>query len=444
MGFYLTLLYLVFMILSPATLLPELAPYRLQWVVAGLATLTTATLLPVYGYPIRNRQVILMVLFFGYIPLTRLLRGWMGGAMFAVAEFGTIALVFFLLCAGRPSLKLLRALAVALTLPALYAGFRGILALATGLEKETYVLDQNLWDNVNITVLGVVERIRYVGSFSDPNDLAQYFLVVLPFVALLWKPRSPLRNFGLVVPLVSYLLVCCYLTHSRGSILGLLAIAMIYSSRVFNKTVMLFASAALGVALLGANFAGGRSMSFGSGADRIEAWGAGLTMLRNSPVWGIGFGQFTDHNDITAHNSFVLCFAELGLVGFFLWLGMLISTLIGLGQFLRHFRTVAGAETLVRWAGAVQVSLIGFLATSWFLSRTYSVLLYVLLAMWVMLERLGAAHMATTPADAAVAPQPTRFASRPTKPWRWVPVTVSTQFGCLLLIWVLVRARWTQ
>ena len=124
MGFYLTLLYLVFMILSPAALVPELAPYRLQWVVAGLATLTTATLLPVYGYPIRNRQVILMVLFFGYIPLTRLLRGWMGGAMFAVAEFGTIALVFFLLCAARPSLKLLRALAVAQTLPALYAGFR--------------------------------------------------------------------------------------------------------------------------------------------------------------------------------------------------------------------------------------------------------------------------------------------------------------------------------
>jgi O-antigen ligase len=47
-----------------------------------------------------------------------------------------------------------------------------------------------------------------------------------------------------------------------------------------------------------------------------------LNLLTAYPLTGVGFGQFPATNGgMTAHNSFVLCFAELGLPGFFCWMG---------------------------------------------------------------------------------------------------------------------------
>ena len=38
-------------------------------------------------------------------------------------------------------------------------------------------------------------------------------------------------------------------------------------------------------------------------------------------------GNFANQNGgHTAHNSFVLCLAELGIVGYMLWMGLLVST----------------------------------------------------------------------------------------------------------------------
>ena len=62
---------------------------------------------------------------------------------------------------------------------------------------------------------------------------------------------------------------------------------------------------------------GGRS---GENADqstleRYEAWSTGLTMFRGNPVFGVGARQFAEHHYLTAHNSYVLSFAELGFPG---------------------------------------------------------------------------------------------------------------------------------
>lgn len=445
MGFYVTLFYLAFMISSPSELVPELAPYRLQWIVGGLAVLSTAVLITSTGYPVRNRQTLLMAGFFFMIPFSRFMRGWMGGAVYSISEFGATAVVFFLLIAAPPSLSRIRHIAVALCLPAFYACLRGILATYAGWNRETYILAQNVFDSKSLQHT-ITDRIRFVGSFSDPNDLAQYFLVVIPFVGLLWRRGAVVRNFAVVIPLLFVLLFSIFLTHSRGGLLGLVVLIAVLMREYFNKVVMTIGSAALTVALLAANFAGGRSIDFNSGSDRIEAWGAGLSMLRSSPLWGIGYNLFTEHNDITAHNSFVLCFAELGLLGFFFWLGLVVSTVLGLTQFLRRFRGLPGAEDLVRWGTAVRLALIGFLVTSWFLSRTYSVLLFVLVAMFVLLEKSGNRLLASSPAVASWVQQREQQSTRvrSQRGWHWLPTTATVQVTCLLTVWVLVRARWSN
>ena len=41
-----------------------------------------------------------------------------------------------------------------------------------------------------------------------------------------------------------------------------------------------------------AGFSGGRDVSVESGDDRMDAWAAGLEMIRAHPFKGVGFGRF--------------------------------------------------------------------------------------------------------------------------------------------------------
>ena len=59
-----------------------------------------------------------------------------------------------------------------------------------------------------------------------------------------------------------------------------------------------------------------------SAYGRVEAWYEGIQMFKSSPVFGVGKGMFTDFNNLTAHNSYMLVLAELGFVGSIFFLGL--------------------------------------------------------------------------------------------------------------------------
>ncbi len=70
---------------------------------------------------------------------------------------------------------------------------------------------------------------------------------------------------------------------------------------------------------------------------RVALWQKGIEIIRAHPLLGVGmgnYGQFTD-NGLTAHNSYVLCAAELGFFGYFFWLGMIVAGWTGLTQMIR-------------------------------------------------------------------------------------------------------------
>jgi hypothetical protein len=82
---------------------------------------------------------------------------------------------------------------------------------------------------------------------------------------------------------------------------------------------------------------------------------------------------------MTAHNSFLLVAAELGMIGYFLWMSMIVVTLI---QLNRIPQVVGKSDpSLVRWAVGLRISLGGYLFTSFFLSRAYELPLFMLLGM---------------------------------------------------------------
>jgi hypothetical protein len=123
-----------------------------------------------------------------------------------------------------------------------------------------------------------------------------------------------------------------------------------------------------------------------SAAGRVDAWYSGLEMFLYNPLFGIGPGLFADNNaNLTAHNSFVLVMAEMGLVGYTIWLAFVGYGLRMTLAVLRHAAPPEGdAVAIAAWKGERSLALTlllaqaGFLAAAFFLSRSYVILLYLL------------------------------------------------------------------
>jgi O-antigen ligase len=223
-------------------------------------------------------------------------------------------------------------------------------------------------------------RLAGVGLFRDPNDFGVTLIAILPLTFALYRIRRPVQNALLVWLPAGLMLYGIYLTRSRGGLLALACVLGLSVRRRAGTAVALTAAAAALVAFLALGFLGGRSIERDQSAmGRIVAWSEGLQMLKSSPVAGVGFRQFTVHHDRVAHNSFVHCLAELGLVGYLLWLSLVVFTLDDTWALARLHPEVD--PDLARFANAVSTSLIGFLVGGIFLSRSYDVILFLLLGL---------------------------------------------------------------
>jgi hypothetical protein len=227
-----------------------------------------------------------------------------------------------------------------------------------------------------------VPRLRALGLLNDPNDLAQTLVAALPLVFLAWRRRSLFRNVLFVLLPAAAMLWAVVLTRSRGGLIALAALLWF--------TFALRAGPRWARTLRGAGFAGlflGLVLFFRlGGADesamgRLEAWSEGLQMLKYSPIWGIGFGSFADVHGLVAHNSFVHCYAETGLVGYCAWLGAIVACFWYLERISVIETDSEAPFELARWAKALGLSLAAFLAGALFLSRTYSVSLFLLVGL---------------------------------------------------------------
>jgi putative inorganic carbon (hco3(-)) transporter len=158
------------------------------------------------------------------------------------------------------------------------------------------------------------------------------------------------------------------------------------------------------------------------GMDRLAIWSDGMAFFKSSPLWGIGKGGFMERDDWTAHNSYLLCAAELGILGFFLWMSILVVTIM---QLNRVSKVVADTNpALARWAVAVKISLGGYLFTSYFLSCTYSLPLFLLLGM-------AGAIIASAGGDVTM----------PMRGTNWQGRSFGLCVGMLVLIYVMLRLR---
>jgi O-antigen ligase len=172
----------------------------------------------------------------------------------------------------------------------------------------------------------------------------------------------------------------------------------------------------------------GREMSMqeGSAAGRLDAWYAGMQMFKSSPIFGIGFQRFTEYNSLTAHNSYMLCIAELGFPGFLLWLGLIVASMIQMRAIAASSLNTPAAIEVRQLARSLWVGFFMFAVTAWFLSRSYSTVLFILIGCSV-----GVSEMAE---KAGI-----RVYGGEGKAWRGV--TVGAGSAILACLYVMLRMR---
>lgn len=408
MGFVLSVLYFVTNYLSPATVFGPLAAYRIELILAALILLVSLPKL-MGSFVLKTPQSLALIgLALAVVMSVLVAQRWAGGAVQAFLGFIPNAFGYFLVCLHCGSKKKLQVLVLMLLFVCLFVIARGwaelqhqsavsVSALPPDDQEaalETPYLfpqrnDANEW----------VFRLRGQGPINDPNDFAQLIVCLLPLMFIFWSPKKTLRNMAFVILPVCALLFGAFLTHSRGAVVALLAMAVVAARRRIGTLPALVVGVMVFVAASALNFTGGRDISADAGEDRTSLWGESLQQLKAHPVFGVGFGFLPDYLGHTAHNSVALCAAELGATGLYFWSLFLFPTLrdvlvvasptkvseVGpiirekepFPRMTRKIEEIDKAE-ICRLGRLVLLSLTGFLVAGWFLSRAFVATLFLL------------------------------------------------------------------
>jgi hypothetical protein len=241
--------------------------------------------------------------------------------------------------------------------------------------------------------ISVEGRVRYRGIMEDPNELAMVLAVALPFAFAGYQSRRSWPRLLVVIAAAGLFGACTIFTRSRSGQLAFLAVLGTYLLRRIGwKGLAVAAILGAPVLILGGRTDAGADQST---MERLECWSKALELFRSSPILGVGKGQFTEHHWLTAHNSFLLALAELGLPGLFLFTAVIylaFKSAIAAG----HSETPATSI----WGHALFASLCALMVSATFLSLTDHNVTWTILGLACALGPLTGQRIAFTKRDA--------------------------------------------
>ncbi|MGD0940324.1 MAG: O-antigen ligase family protein [Terracidiphilus sp.] len=414
MGLFLSVLYLVTHYLTPQSIFGPLAEARVELIVAVLVLLIS--LLPLTkSFTLKTPQSLALIgLAFAVFVSVFIETHWPGGAVQSFLLFIPNAFAYFVICLHCNSRKKLQVVVLMLLFVCLFVIVQGSIALHHGVpvaprHNPAMELDALPTEATTIPYLlamrddsgEMIFRLKGLGEINDPNDFGQLIVCVVPLVFIFWRSKKAFWNLLFVVAPVCLLLYGMFLTHSRGALLALIAVAVVAARRRVGTLPALFVAGAVFAAAMALHFTGGRGISAESGLDRTALWGEGLQILKSHPFFGVGISAMPNYTDshLTAHNSVVVCAAELGLFGLYFWSLFLLPTLRDalaaaspeklseaeqrapeanpFSPMTSEIAVVDKAE-INRLGQLMVLSLTGFLVAGWFLSRAFIMTLFLL------------------------------------------------------------------
>lgn len=332
MGLALTIVYIVLTIISPTQFGPAWANYHALVYLAIITALFSLPSVLSRSSLLSTVQTYLLLAFIFMVGFSQIANHWLGGALNAWLRFLPSVAVFFFIVANATTLRRLKIVIFAWVASCLGLVVEAFLGWYRGWLGDTFVLKRSYIATAQ--GLEQLPRLRAVGFLNDPNDFSQMLIIIIALLFVAWRPGRFISNTAFVLAPAAVLLWAIYLTHSRGALLGLVMLALMAGYKRLGKVPSLVLSGALGLGLMAIDFTGGRAIDPSAGADRLELWSEGLEMFKHSPIFGVGFGNFTDLAPNTAHNSFILPLAELGIIGATIFVTVLVTTTLDLNRLI--------------------------------------------------------------------------------------------------------------
>jgi putative inorganic carbon (hco3(-)) transporter len=234
----------------------------------------------------------------------------------------------------------------------------------------------------NVIIRGNQFQSIGTGIFADPNDLSATIVAGLGMT--LFQMRSNRRSvqiFNFVLSIIFFIAII--FTNSRGGLLAALCAfcIFIYQTSLKKKVAIIVI---ILVPLLIIASLGGRITNFDSNEasanSRFWFWTNGIESFIQKPLLGIGYNGFGNINaGMTAHNSFVLCFTETGILGYFFWISSIVYSLTA-SCFRDTKKDYISKNSEVLLFPGSKLALIGYLLAVIWISRTYTSNLYILIA----------------------------------------------------------------
>lgn len=311
----------------------------------------------------------------------------------------------------------------------------------------------SLWVYIYIPV-GSSGRLGNL-EYYDANDLSVLIDCTIPISVYFLRPgvtgwKRLLALFGLAL-----LVVMLMKTGSRGGFLGFIAVMLyiLFRYRGVPKRLRIAAVAGGAIILVGAGstayFTLMRSIlhpesDYNSTSDtgRKAIWKRGIGYMLAHPVVGVGVGSFGQAEGrlstiskeyassdrglkwSTAHNSFVLAGAELGITGLVIFIAMIYGSM----RVLARIRTDPQKTSVVTdsdeaYAQMLIGSLVGYCVAAFFVSGTYFAYLYVIIGLGVALKAVLRRRTARSANAVVLQPSGTATRVRRVRPARahWSP-----------------------
>jgi len=373
MGLILTLIYFLYMYVSPATWIPWLTTITVQPIVAALASLCTIPRFLTRSTFKASPPLILFAAFCAFTAISPVFHGWFGGVAESFYAIVIPAFFLFLIPLNVDTSARRKIVVLALFCSMLGLSLAGIRDYRLAPEESKFVMLQgvDVDDEAAATEdLPTLYRLKAQGLIDDPNDFAQMLLITVS-LSFIWWSRNWLTNVLFVLLPASILLYAVYLTHSRGALVAIVVMVAVAFRRRFRLLGSVTLAAAVAIALLLSRFTGGREIGMSGGADRLEIWSDGWELFKQSPLYGHGLGSFGDTMNIAPHNSVILVAVELGLIGLVVWVSIFVLSFAQLNRIVTPSDDTPPDPTLRQHAVCLETALAAFLATSWFLSRAF-------------------------------------------------------------------------
>jgi len=352
------LLYLITFVLRPGEMYPALAPLALERII-GLGVLIAGMLLYKRKYGTlaipKDKPFLWMLAFFTVIIASIAVSINKPETIDSIEAFAKL-IVFFLLIFytidTRAKFNIFVALFVLLIL------------------REAALSFSDYYGGGAIYRMGIA-RATGRGSFgSGANSLAATLVFAMPFLVAFWKAFN---NWLVRIMAAGGLFLLVLMVINTGSRGGLLAMLAAFAVIVFYSRYRLIASVITVFMLIGGWFMlpaqyQARYATLVSGGDadeistgRVAIWENGIRMFTANPILGVGSGAFLTANrsgmygppiELNPHSIYIQLLADVGIIGFVVWFGFLISFWRLLLKRTTPLRGPPGSDSWIIWLNA--------------------------------------------------------------------------------------------